>query len=176
MKIESSRILLRKFKRRDFSDFLEIYTDKEIFKYELSNPLEKGDIEYEFNEILASYMYEAFDHLCLAIEEKESKKMIGTITLDYKDPDQKICEIGGWLKTEYTKKGYATEIGKELIQSLLYDKNCSKVFCSTVSQNKNACRLIERLGLEQEGLIKMGTWANGKNYDIAFYGILKSDL
>ena len=174
MMIETNRLLLRKMQMDDFSDILEIYSHEETFKYELVSTKYDYEVKELMLNVLESYKYEYFDQLEYVVELKETRKVIGLVTFYFKDPSQFICEIGGWINFKYESQGYSLEIGQAILEYLINIKGCKKVFCSTAYENTKSWKLIERLGFEKEGHIRMAIWSKDEYFDEVLYGYMKN--
>ena len=174
MILEAERTVIRQIEPKDLRDLLEIYSDEKIFEYEFQNSYEIDQVKHWMQDVIMSYNYEHNDMYEYGIVEKKSQKLIGIVSMTYIDPEQRVCEIGAWLNTKYTGLGYSTEIGLQLVD-YIFKRGSEKIFCSTAFQNEKSWKLIERLGFEKEGHVKMAIWSKGKYFDEVFYGLMKSD-
>lgn len=85
----------------------------------------------------------------LAVTLKEANTVIGLVTLikrDYLD----FRDIGFAFLPEYSNKGYAYEASKAVLTTIK-----ENVLAITLPENKSSIRLIEKLGLKFEKIIKV---------------------
>lgn len=72
-------------------------------------------------------------------------------------------------------KGYATESVKKVIDYLFKDLNKHRIITSIDPDNKNAIRLIERIGFRKEAHFIESLLINGKWVDDMIYALIEKD-
>lgn len=171
--ITSHRLILRRFRYEDIPDLIEFTahpsvaseveelgtTESEIRKYiDLQNsfePFEKGKV---------------FD---LAIELKQSAKLIGLLTLIIKNHQK--GEIGYGLGIDYRGQGYATEAARTLIDYGFSQLKLHRVQAIASSANPKSWQVMERLGMKAEGRLREASFKDEQWYDLLYYGILENE-
>ncbi|MDF1694767.1 MAG: GNAT family protein [Saprospiraceae bacterium] len=175
MIFETDRTIIRRLIKSDVEDLVELYNDEEVFKHEFDDPRSFEDVEYTISYILEEYRIPERSVHKYVVEHKSDQKVIGTISYEFKDPDHLVCEIGGWIRTIYSKKGIGTEVVSGLLDTL-FSQNTIRVFCSCSAENLGVIRLAEKLGFEKEGHIKMAIYVKGKYIDEVYFGLMKDDF
>lgn len=174
MIFETERIRIRKLLKSDIEDLVDLYSDEEVFEHEFDYPRNLSEVEYTVETILDEYtLLEKSVHRYV-VEYKSNHKVIGTISWEFKDPEGLVCEIGGCLRSDFFDKGIGTEVFKVLLE-FLFGQNTIRVFCSCSANNARAIRVVEKLGFEKEGHIKMAIFLNGEYIDEVYYGLMKSN-
>lgn len=102
-----------------------------------------------------------------AIYIKETGIHIGNIKIDPIDERNKNAEYG-ILIGERTSwgQGYAYEASKKVLDFCFTDLNLRKITLGVVKANQSASKLYERLGFEDEGLLKSHCFHDGQWQDV----------
>lgn len=81
-------------------------------------------------------------------------------------------EVAYWIGEPYWGRGYATEAAKAILQFAFEEKKLHKVFARYFSTNIASGRVMKKIGMEQEGILKEHIIKEGKYEDLVYYGIL----
>lgn len=90
----------------------------------------------------------------LHIYLKETDEFIGSTGLHRIDWDVPKVEIGYWLNSRHTKKGYMVEAVKALTHLALHDLSCQRVEIRCDERNTSSRRVPEKLGFLLEGTFR----------------------
>lgn len=171
-KMETKRLIIRKFAPDDWQDLYEYLSQEAVVKFE---PYETLTKEASKQEATKRSKDDKFWAVCL----KDSKKLIGNITLSKQDFG--TWELGYVFNQKYQGMGYATESAEFLINDIFKNRNARRVTAMCNPLNESSWRLLERLGFRREGhLIKNIYFKKDKNdnpiwADTYEYGILNSE-
>ena len=111
-----------------------------------------------------SYTY-AIDH---------EGKLVGMVVLNLRKDN--IAEIGYWLGRKYWGQGLTTEAAKLLVQEGFEKLKLHKIYATHHPKNKASGRVMQKLGMKYEGTLREHVKAKGKYWDVAYYGILRSEF
>ena len=116
--------------------------------------------------------------MCSSDLLKETDEFIGSTGLHRIDWDVPKVEIGYWLHTKHTKKGYIVEAVKELTRFALHDLSCKRVEIRCDERNTASRRVPERLGFKHEGILRHDHLdENGiDGRDTCVYSLIPDDL
>lgn len=167
--IDTQRLLLRPVCLADAVDMFEYASDAETvrFVFDQHQTLDetKETISHFFmKEPLGKY----------AIELKEESKMIGTIDIR-PDFTHKKSELGYILNRHYWGKGYMTEAAESLVALAFNELGMEKVLAMHDLRNPASARVMLRLGMQHEGVLRHHQFHKGEFVDMAIYGILKEE-
>jgi ribosomal-protein-alanine N-acetyltransferase len=109
-----------------------------------------------------------------AIEIKESKKLIGNISLML-DSTKHKAEIGYWIDEEFWNKGFCTEALKAVIKYAFTARSINKITSRHLVTNPASGKVMVKSGLAQEGYLKQDVYKNGHYFDTLVYGLVKTD-
>jgi RimJ/RimL family protein N-acetyltransferase len=90
-------------------------------------------------------------------------------------PDYRTCEIGYCFIPETWRQGYATETLVALLDFAFMTAGLHRVFALVDPDNGASARLLERLGLRQEGHMQRDTLIRGKWHDSLIYATLAEE-
>lgn len=156
--METERLILRGYKREDLQDLYEYLSDKEVVKYESYRPMSLEEASKELE-------YRIADSEFIAVELKDTHKMIGNVYLGKRDFD--TLEIGYVFNKAYWKYGYAYEACNGLIKEA-FDRETHRIYAECDPENPNSWRLLEKLGFVREGYFKQNVyfWRDESNKPI----------
>ena len=116
--------------------------------------------------------FEQVDAVDWAIELKETKKLVGCVSLAI-DKSNSRAEIGYWVGEEFWGNGYCSEAAVEAIRYGFDIFSLNKISSRHMAENPGSGRVMQKAGMLQEGYLKQHMYKNGKFVDVVVYGILK---
>jgi ribosomal-protein-alanine N-acetyltransferase len=147
--IESERIFLRPLTLEDSEFILQLLNTDGFIKYIGDRNVRTIDQakDYLLNGPLKSYETNGFG---LSLAELKTDLtpvgMCGLLKRDYLDhPD-----VGFAFLPNYTGKGYAREIVKEIIRFGLNDLKMNKIFAIVLPENSSSIKLLEKVGFRYD--------------------------
>ncbi|SHJ96125.1 Protein N-acetyltransferase, RimJ/RimL family [Clostridium cavendishii DSM 21758] len=173
--LETDRLVLRRFSPDDWKDLHEYLSNELVVKYE---PYGIYDEESSKKEALYRSKEECFFAVCL----KENDKLIGNVYFNIKDPKEFLTwEIGYVFNPKYSKRGYATEACKRILDYGFEELNACRIVAMCNPKNINSWRVLERLKMRREGHLVKNIFfkydEKGKPiwHDTYEYAILKNE-
>ncbi len=102
-------------------------------------------------------------------------RIAGVVGYNQIDRVNQIGHLGYWLGEEYNGKGIMTKSAKELIELGFdyYELNRVEIRCAVANNRSRA--LSERLGFNNEGIIRQAEKLCDRYVDHVVYGLLRSD-
>ncbi|UOQ46841.1 GNAT family N-acetyltransferase [Gracilibacillus caseinilyticus] len=99
------------------------------------------------------------------------EKMAGSIGFLYMDWNTRKTEIGYWLGDNFKGKGLATKAVSRFILHAFHNLDLNKVEINAARTNEKSRAIPERLGFQQEGIIRDYEYINGEYRDRVVYGL-----
>ncbi len=102
-------------------------------------------------------------------------KPAGVLGYNRIDQVNGIGYVGYWLAQEYNGRGIMSESVQDLMRLgfQYYSLNRIEIRCAV--ENRRSRAIPERLGFQQEGIIRRAEKVNGKHLDHVVYGLLKEE-
>jgi len=112
-----------------------------------------------------------------AIIDKNTKKHIGNVKLDFHDEKANVSELGLLIgDKDYWGKGIGYEACKLAINYGFGVMKLRKIYLAVYESNPNAKKLYEKLGFHLEGNLRKHVYANGAYQDKYLMGIFEEEL
>ncbi len=108
----------------------------------------------------------------LAAARKDAGEIVGEAVLKIINPSERQGEIGFGVAPKYWKQGYATEIAGTVMDSAFQHFNLHRVAAQCSPDNKGSIRIMQKLGMAREGLLRDIHFARGKWWSTVIYGVL----
>ena len=167
--MEGDRIILRPVSLNDAEDMYEYTSDEETtrFLYEPHKDLEQTKsviANYFIKESIGKY----------AVVLKESNKMIGAIEFRLHEWN-KSGELGFTLSRHFWGNGYMTEAGKLILGLAFEVLGLERVYAGHEVKNSASGKVLSRLGMKCEGILRKSEMIKGSLVDGAYYSILKDE-
>lgn len=172
-KIETERIILRPISMFDAKDMFEYASDPEVCKYVTWDAHKNLE---ETLSVLNKMTNENKNHPIFAITLKENKKMIGTIdaVLFGNNQHDKKAEIGYCINKNYWGNGLTTEAVKAFINYLFKTYNLHRIQAKHAIENPASGRVMQKSGMQKEGVLREYFYLKGEYLDIVMYSILEN--
>ena len=164
-------MLLRPFALSDVDDVHQNAADPEYGSYLLDTPrhFSRGDAERLIaRAVLASWDTEPIFAIVVG------GKVIGETYLNI-EPKKERAELGYALAARCRGKGMATEAARAIITWGFQTRGLQRIFAMTSPENERSWRLMERLGMAREGLLRSHEEWRGERRDSLVYGILRHE-
>ena len=162
-KLETQRLILRRFEQSDLEFIFKHFKDSFVSKYLYDNEPPKNETEAQ--EILDWCIDLNSNHIRWCILHKEDSNPIGTIGFHRYDSQNNSAEIGYDLSEAYTQKGYMTEALNCIIKYGSKDLLIHRMYASVAINNIASNKLLESNDFQLEGILRDQYLFRGKYYD-----------
>lgn len=172
--IKTERLLLRPFRLKDVDDVYAYAKEPEFSRFlPLPSPYEYRDAE---TYVAASFLAAWNVHPRFAISF--DGRVIGGINIRI-DPASQTSEIGYGISSAHWGKGFTVEAAAAVINWSFLNFDIAKVSARADIQNRQSWRVMEKLGMKREGILRSQDPPNPANpdgrVDLIHYGILREE-
>jgi RimJ/RimL family protein N-acetyltransferase len=174
-KLDSARLLLRRFKDSDVEPFLAYRNDPEVARYQSWETTSRVEALAFIEEQKALEPAIPGQWFQIALELKETGALIGDCAIKINEQDARQAEIGFTLSRQYQGKGFASEAVSRVLDYAFVQLSLHRVIAITDCENAQSVALLERLGMRREGHFIQNVWFKGKWGDEYLYAILKEE-
>ena len=174
-KLESERIILRRFRDSDIEPFYSYRADPDVARYQDWENYTLDEAK-RFLEVMRSRhpgtMREWFQ---FAIQVKATNELIGDCGLLTLEEEPKQAKLGISIAAKHQGNGFALEAVTCLMDYVFASLGMHRVRAITDCKNTRSIALLERVGMRREGHFLQNVWFKGAWGDEYSYAILHSE-
>lgn len=174
--LQTERLLLRRFQIGDAEEFYwNVTSDSKVNKF-LTWSIHK-DVE-ETEELLNGWVacYENPERYCWAIVLNETGQVIGTVAAPTVKNRTETVEVTYCIGSAWWGLGIVTEALKEVIRYLFEEIQVNRIEAGYDVNNPASGRVMEKVGMQKEGILRKAGRNNQGLFDMVFCAILRSDF
>ncbi|WP_219835566.1 GNAT family N-acetyltransferase [Paenibacillus sp. R14(2021)] len=172
---ETERLLLRRLELTDAPDYYAVASDPLVSETAIWQRHESIEDTLGFLQVTQD-KFEAAQAFHWGIIERASGRLIGRTGLFSLDAAHEKAEIGYALSSQYWNQGIVTEASRLIIHYGLREAGLNRIEARCNANNAGSCRVLEKLGMTYEGILRKQLKIKGVFVDQRMYGILGSDL
>jgi [ribosomal protein S5]-alanine N-acetyltransferase len=172
--LETDRTILRKLRSEDEQDIFQYGSDDDVSRY-TAWPTHRTmeDTRSYLTKVLQKYNHHAVAPW--GIVDKETGKIIGTSGFMAWNVHHAKAELGYALSKDYWNLGYMTEVIRTIISFGFDRMKLVRIEASCLPLNIGSARVMEKVGMTYEGLIRQTILVKGKHEDLKLYSIVLDD-
>lgn len=179
IRIETDCLIIRDNIKTDLKDLYELTSNTQAMRFMKSTKIEtrkeaKRNLKISIRESKLKDRVKYY----FAIIEKLSEEYVGAIgyVVDTKSNNSdKVVELGYFIKERFWNKGYVTEAGKVVMRFAFEEDDVEKLEASCLEENRASEKIMIKLGMKQEGLLKKHQLHEGQLKNRLLYGITKEE-
>jgi ribosomal-protein-serine acetyltransferase len=111
-----------------------------------------------------------------AIRERASRRLLGVVGLEQFAHLHQACELGYWLRTDTTGKGFMTEASRIVVDWAFRTLGAHRVRVAAATDNHRSLHVIQRVGFRFEGIARQAERCHGRWLDHAVFALLATDI
>jgi len=164
VELRTERLLLRPFALGDVDDVLAYASDDEFRRYYLAAEVyTRQSAEQE----IARRVNDAW--------EAEAMFAIGEVYLTRFDAHNQTAELGYGIAREHWGKGLTPEAACAVVDWGFPTFELAKVWARADLRNQRSWRVMEKLGMQREALLRRHYAERGERIDSVWYGLLREE-
>ena len=169
--LETPRLILRPMRMRDARDIYAYSSDGQVARYVLWEPHRSLSETREYIRAIRR-LYRAGLPSSWAMELRETNRVIGSIGFMWYSPENHSAEIGYSLSRSFWNQGLATEALTRVIRSAFDDLHLHRLEAQYDVRNPASGRVMEKCGMQLEGVLRGRIFNKGEYVDAALCAIL----
>nr|MDO8099181.1 GNAT family protein [Candidatus Njordarchaeota archaeon] len=170
--IATEHLKLREFDQDDWVSVHKYASDSEVVRYMTWGPNSKEDTRNFVLQAIAYQREQPRKNFDLAIILKEDDTLIDGCSIRVSDPDNREGWVGYLLRRQYWRRGYATEATKALLAFGFNQLHLHRIYAICDTENAPSIRVLQKMGMRREGLLREHKWQKGKWRDSFVYAII----
>ena len=172
--IRTERLILRAMKVSDAEDMFDYARNEEVSRYLTWSPHPNLAHTREYLTYIGQ-RYRTGDFYDWAIEDAESRRMIGTCGFTCFDFASDAAEIGYVLHPDLRGRGLATEAVRAVLAFGFDELALHRISARYMIENERSRRLMERVGMTFEGVARESEKIKGAYRSIGRCAILRQE-
>ncbi len=170
VELRTARLLLRPFEVTDVDDVWAYASDPEVARYRpLPDPYRRNHAAEFVNRQM---------HTDWSVQPEFAVvygyRVIGGISL-HVNPEHETAELGYLLGRRWWGRGLATEAARAVVDWGFQSFKLHKVYARAHVDNKPSWRVMERLGMTREGVLR-GHWKmRDEHVDLVYYAVFRDE-
>jgi RimJ/RimL family protein N-acetyltransferase len=118
--------------------------------------------------------WEAGTGVTYAITDAVTGALMGAVGLTIMPPHAR-GELGYWVGLPYWNRGYCTEASRALVELGFSQLGLHRIQARHLTRNPASGRVMQKLGMQAEGVSRHAILKNGRFEDLAMYAILADE-
>jgi ribosomal-protein-alanine N-acetyltransferase len=170
--LTTQRLVLRELIPEDAENVFLFRSDAEEQKYN-SEPMKKvSEAQALIEEVRSAYVTQHALYWGVTLQDDKVRGLFG---FNYWNRENHRAMIGFDLARAYWRQGIGEEGVRAIIQFGFEHMQLNRIDAATIVDNMATLRLLEKLRFQREGTIREHSWQDGAYYDLAMYGLLRSE-
>ena len=162
-KLESERLIYRKFSLDDFPVVFDWLGNVENMKYRYGEPRNEAEVRDYLNWAITSAEAEERKDYEFAVVLKTDNTLIGSASL-FNVPDNP--EIGWMVHRNYWRQGYGTEIGETMLKLGFDVLKLRRIIAGCNARNQGSYKIMEKIKMRREAhFVKAQLGSSSLNYE-----------
>lgn len=170
--LETDRLILRELKNEDAEGIFACFSNEDVTRFYGLETLKEIEEAEKFVELF-SRNYREKRGIRWGIERKGTKGIIGTIGFNAWLPKHKRAEIGYEMHPKYWRNGYTSEAVSEVLSYGFEAMGLTRIGAVVFIENEASNKLLQKIGFQQEGILRNYMYQGGDAYDTYIYSLLK---
>lgn len=172
--LEADRLVLRPLRMRDAKDLFSYASDPAVARYVLWDAHRTlHDSRIQLRCLIRQYRHG--EPCSWGIEDRISRRLIGTIGFMWLNSETRSAEIGYSLSRHYWNQGYMTEAVRCFLD-FCFDTLClNRIEAQYAAENAASGRVMQKCGMQKEGILRKRIRLKGVYTDTVLYSILYED-
>ncbi len=173
--LETDRLILRPLTPDDAPTVARLAGRREIAHTTISIPHPYSEAQAQ--EWIASHTGSSGTkkEIVFGITAKDAGRLIGAVGLREIDTEHSQAEMGFWIEVDSWGKGYATEAARAVVGFAFERLKLNRVYAHHMVRNPASGRVLEKVGMKREGLLRQRVRKWGVFEDVVLLAILHDD-
>lgn len=170
--IATDRLLLREFITDDWPAVLLYHSDPRYHHFYPSTGSSEDEARAFVGMFLAQQQAQPRIKFQLAVTLKEDGQLIGNCGVRLKEAGALEADLGYELAPVHWGCGYATEAARAMAAFGFNQLGVHRIWSWCIADNVRSARVLEKLGMRQEGRLRENEFFKGRWWDTLLYAIL----
>ncbi len=179
MKLQTERLVLRNFTKKDVRDLVEGLNNLEVSRTfgVVPYPYTRRHAHLWVDKCSEESRKKKRGSYQFGIELKSEGRLVGCIGLNHVDYFNEGASVSYWINERYWKKGIASEAMKLVIDFAFNKLRLRRLYLFAYDSNDASNNFAEKFGFELEGNLRQShkSKATGEIFNVNAYGLLNDN-
>ena len=175
VKIEADRVLIRELSESDWVRIQEYASDEKVVRYETWGPNSENQTKEFLSSAIKASQESPRQVFELAVILRDTDALIGTCGIRIQDKTNRAGDIGYTLRKDHWGQGLGTEVAQALIQFGFSQLKLHRIWATCHVNNKASARVLEKAGMQREGMLRKNILQRGEWRDSYLYAVLEAN-
>lgn len=175
MILRTERLVLREFTADDWRSVFAYHTDPRYLRFYDREEVGERDTQAFVYRFIVWQGEQPRSRVQLAITLAETGEVIGNAGVRRDAPGAPLADTGFELSPAHWGRGYATEAARALVGWAFDEWGLERVHAHCVAANTASARVLEKVGMRREALLRDHQFFKGRFWDVLIYGILRDE-
>ena len=175
MILTTERLTLREFRQDDWPAVLAYQRKPLYLRYYAWTDRSPEDVRRFVQMFLDQQQEKPRLKFQLAVVLQASGRLIGNCGMRMAAAGAHEADIGYELDPAHWGQGYATEAARAVVEWGFAHRGLHRIFSWCIAENLGSARVLEKLGMRQEGLLRQNEYFKGRWWDTRLYAILEDE-
>lgn len=172
--LESDRLLLREFRRSDWTEVLRYESDPDVVRYLAVDPATPETARQFVSEAISQRRRRERTKFALVAELKPGGAFVGVGGIRLTGEDREMT-FGYLISPHFWGRGLGAELAGRLLQFGFQDLDAHRIIATTDVENSHSIRILETLGMSREGRLREHQLVRGQWRDSYLYSMLEEE-
>lgn len=173
--LATRRLIIRDYTAADAGAVLAYTQDTAYWQYQRAEAPTAAQIDALMQWVVKEQATSPRLMYFLAAVRKDTGEVVGEGVLKVINPGERQGEIGFGVAPKYWKQGFASEIAAAILDAAFQHFKLHRVAGQCSPDNKGSIRIMQKLGMAREGLLRDIHFARGRWWSTLIYGMLDQE-
>ncbi|CAM2010391.1 GNAT family N-acetyltransferase [Acanthopleuribacter pedis] len=179
LEVRTPRLLIRRMQDADFEAQLAQEIDPRVMRFIRAVP-PREQAEERVRSFIKPWSGEDMVWLSFTVEALDvadipAGTVLGAVVFRISERQVGCGEIGYRVGPDFKGKGIAYEASQAVLDAVFGQSNLHKMSARCVDANKASSRILEKMGMQREGVLRQEALADGERRDLLVYGLLRPE-
>ena len=175
MVLTTDRLLLREYLEKDWQAVLAYQQNPEYLKYYEWAERSAEEVRDFVAMFLENQRKDPRLNFQLAVTLQTTNQLIGSSGIRMKSRETREADIGFEIDPDFWGQGYGTEAAKAIVRYGFEELRLHRIWAWCIADNMGTRRVLEKLGMQQEGRLRDKEFFKGRWWDTLMYAVLDQE-
>ncbi len=175
MSLSTKRLIVREFNENDWQAVHEYSSDPQVVRFMSWGPNTEEETQAFVRRVVASQAAKPRIRYEFAVILRSKDRLIGNCCLLISSPSHREGWISYVFNPRFWGERYASEAAKILLRFGFTKSKLHRIFALCDPENMASRRILEKIGMQQEGYLRKNLLIKGRWHDSFLYAILEDE-